>query len=83
MSVDCFISDQVDSYSNNVVVREQNLNELSKALKQINSNPKIYVISKSTSKSSPVLQNVGRIIYIQGYEELLQLLEHKVETTGT
>ena len=83
MSVDCFISDQVDSYSNNVVVREQNLNELSKALKQINSNPKIYVISKSTSKSSPVLQNAGRIIYIQGYEELLQLLEHKVETTGT
>ena len=41
------------------------------------------MISKSTSKSSPVLQNVGRIIYIQGYEELLQLLEHKAEATGT
>ena len=46
MSIDCFISDQKASYSNNVLIRAHELQELLTCLQEINSNPKIYVLGK-------------------------------------
>ena len=49
MSVDLFLSDQGNNYSNHVVVSEQEANELFDNLKGNHSLPKIYVHVKAES----------------------------------
>ena len=66
--------DQKDSYSNHVVVREQELEELLLELQKLHSNPKIYALTKIKKENNEAEK---RVIFITSYADLLQELSHK------
>ena len=74
MSFELFVSEQSNSFSSHVVVREEESGELLANLNKISSSPRIYVIVKDSNK---VQQSTGSVTYITSYEELMEKLKKR------